>query len=208
LTVLTKPIFAATLALALLGVTGIALAAPSLDDSRQEVVIEPSASEIAAVDEADRRERQSVVTSLKQIALAQRQAQVNEFISFTAAGGSSGLQPSRYTGDFYRPALEVLRTCVVKRESGGRYGVVSSGGRYYGAYQMSRELGIGATWMMLPEHKELLGAKVAKELLEELRETPVHKWSRYWQDAAFSTVHNWEHNGSGAHHWRGVRVPC
>jgi hypothetical protein len=208
LTVLRKPIFAVTLSLSLLGGTGIAIAAPILDDMRQVVVSEPSAIEIDATDDADRIEQRSVITSVEQIALAERRAQVSDFIAFTAAGKIFGLQPSRYTGAFYRPELENLRACVVKRESGGRYSVVSSGGRYFGAYQMSKELGIGATWMMLPEHKELLGADVAKTLLADLRKTPVHKWSRYWQDAAFSTVHNWERNSSGAHHWRGVRVPC
>ena len=208
MTVSTKPIFAATLVIALLSGTGVAIAAPILDDMRQVVAVEPSAVEIDATDDADRHEQRSVITSRKQIALAQQHASLNDFIAFAAAGKSTGVQPSRYTGAFYRPSLEVLRVCVVKRESGGRYGIVSSGGRYYGAYQMTRELGIGATWMMLPEHKKLLGAEAAKTLLGELRKTPVHKWPRYWQDAAFSTVHNWEHNSSGAHHWRGVRVPC
>jgi hypothetical protein len=73
---------------------------------------------------------------------------------------------------------------------------------------MSAELGEGATWMMLPEHKVLLGSALAKEILAELRTTPVHMWPRYWQDAAFSTVHNWDGWESGASHWAGGRWHC
>lgn len=119
-----------------------------------------------------------------------------------------GVLPSLYRGKYFEPTLEERRRCIVERESSGHYDVVSPGGGYFGAYQMSPELGVGATWMMLDEHKKLLGTETAKQVLAELREQPVHTWPRYWQDAAFSTVHNWEGKGSGAAHWAGGRWSC
>lgn len=119
-----------------------------------------------------------------------------------------GVLPSLYRGQFFDPKLEDRRLCIVERESNGHYDVVSPGGAYFGAYQMSAALGVGATWMMLDEHKELLGPAQARAILADLRERPVHTWPRYWQDAAFSTVHNWEGSGSGAEHWAGGRWSC
>jgi hypothetical protein len=112
-----------------------------------------------------------------------------------------------YRGRFYRPALEDKRICIVRRESNGHYFSISHNG-YRGAYQMSAALARGVTWMMLPEHRQLLGDQVARDLLAQLRQTPANRWPRYWQDAAFSTIHNWEFTGSGASHWYGGRWHC
>jgi len=119
-----------------------------------------------------------------------------------------GVEKSLYRGKFYRPAVEAKRQCIAERESEGHYDVVSSSGSYYGAYQVSRSLARGATWMMLREHKRLMGAKAATATLARLRATPMNRWPRYWQDAAFSTVMNWEYTGSGASHWAGGRWRC
>jgi hypothetical protein len=97
---------------------------------------------------------------------------------------------------------------VVERESEGFYDVVNPGGSYFGAYQVSRELARGATWMMLKEHKKLMGPKAAKQTLAKLRSKPMNTWPRYWQDAAFHTVINWDHTLSGAAHWAGGRWHC
>jgi hypothetical protein len=115
-----------------------------------------------------------------------------------------GIEASLYEGEFFDPSLEDIRKCIVKRESEGQYDVRGGGGNnYFGAYQMSDALADGATHMMLKEHKDILGADQAKDLMAELRDTPVNQWPRYWQDAAFSTVYNWEGRGSGASHWAG-----
>jgi len=120
-----------------------------------------------------------------------------------------GISASLYTGDFFDPSVEEIRKCIVKRESEGQYDVRGGGGNnYYGAYQMSDALADGASHMMLKEHKGILGAERAKELLIDLRNTPVNEWPRYWQDAAFSTIYNWEGPGSGASHWAGGRWHC
>lgn len=118
-----------------------------------------------------------------------------------------GVEPSLYRGRYFRESVEKRRQCIAKRESEGHYDVVSHDG-YFGAYQMSPALARGATWMMLDEHAELLGEQEAERILATLRSTPLNEWPRYWQDAAFSTIHNWEGTGSGASHWRGGRWSC
>jgi hypothetical protein len=120
----------------------------------------------------------------------------------------SGVQPSLYRGKYYRPSLERIRRCIVRRESSGHYFSVSRSGTYRGAYQMSPALARGATWMMFPEFKSILGEKAAEVAMLRLRTTPMHKWTRFWQDAAFSTVYNWEHPNSGASHWRATNRGC
>ena len=119
-----------------------------------------------------------------------------------------GIESSLYRGRFYRASVEPLRRCIAERESEGHYDVVSPSGLYFGAYQVSRPLARGATWMMLREHKRLMGAKQARKVLAKLRAKPMNTWPRYWQDAAFHTVMNWERTRSGASHWAGGRWHC
>ncbi len=141
-----------------------------------------------------------------------REARRADFAHFTLRSRATrdlhGVERSLYRGRYFRPGLEDKRRCIAQRESEGYYTVVSSSGSYFGAYQVSRELARGATWMMLPEHRRLLGAATAKRILADLRQRPMNTWPRYWQDAAFSTVMNWEHTGSGASHWAGGRWHC
>ncbi|MDO8733138.1 MAG: hypothetical protein Q7L55_11325 [Actinomycetota bacterium] len=119
----------------------------------------------------------------------------------------NGVEPSLYRGKFFRPSVERVRKCIVHRESSGHYTSVSHNG-YRGAYQMSGSLARGVTWMMLKEHQGLLGKTAAQQAMAKLRATPISKWTRYWQDAAFSTIYNWEKTKSGAKHWRGGRWHC
>ena len=119
-----------------------------------------------------------------------------------------GVEPSLYRGKYYRSTIEAKRKCIVDRESEGHYDVVNPSGAYRGAYQVSAQLARGATWMMLKEHKKLMGTTAAKQTLAKLRTKPMNTWPRYWQDAAFHTVANWEHTGSGIAHWAGGRWHC
>ena len=111
------------------------------------------------------------------------------------------------SSSYFDRRVEAARRCIIERESEGFYNVRSRSG-YYGAYQMSPQLADGATWMMLPEARARMGAERAKSLMAELRRMPPHTWPRYWQDAAFFTVYNWEGTGSGAAHWAGGRWHC
>jgi hypothetical protein len=148
-------------------------------------------------------------------AMAARQAQAAAYVKFTnftlkskATKDMRGVEPSLYRGKYYRAAVEAKRRCIAARESEGHYDVVNPSGAYRGAYQVSAALARGATWMMLKEHKQLMGEKAARSVLAKLRATPMNKWPRYWQDAAFHTVANWNHTGSGIAHWAGGRWHC
>jgi hypothetical protein len=142
-------------------------------------------------------------------AIAARQAQ---FAAFTlrskATRDMRGVEKSLYRGKYFNTTAEKRRLCIVERESEGHYDVVNPGGSYFGAYQVSRALARGATWMMLKEHKKLMGEKAAKQVLAKLRAKPMNTWPRYWQDAAFHTIINYNGTLSGAAHWAGGRWHC
>lgn len=152
--------------------------------------------------------RPSRAVSARQ-ALAAKQAR---FAAFTLKSKDTkdmrGVEPSLYRGKYYRSAIEAKRKCIVDRESEGHYDVVNPSGAYRGAYQVSAQLARGATWMMLKEHKWLMGRQAARKTLASLRTKPMNAWPRYWQDAAFHTVANWEGTGSGIAHWAGGRWHC
>lgn len=120
------------------------------------------------------------------------------------AADRHGLIVSLYQGKWFMPKREKVRRCIVKRESGANYRAVSAGGRYRGAYQMSRRLAVGASWMMQREVRKGLGAE-AEKIVIALRKKPTQQWNRYWQDRAFWTI--WRH-GKGKSHWRGGAHGC
>jgi hypothetical protein len=156
----------------------------------------------------------SVATRPSRAVVARRAqaAAYAKYTNFTLHSTSTmdmrGVERSLYRGKYYRAASETKRLCIVRRESEAHYDVVSASGSYFGAYQVSRELARGATWMMLKEHRVLMGDRAARVVLAKLRATPMNRWPRYWQDAAFHTVINWDHTLSGASHWAGGRWHC
>jgi len=117
-----------------------------------------------------------------------------------AAADRRGLMASLYRGAGYSYSAEKNRLCIAKRESHGNYTSGSTHSPYQGAYQMSRALARGATWMMQPAVKRQFGAEGLK-ILSSLRRTPVVKWNRYWQDRAFFAI--WR-GGKGRAHWGGL----
>ena len=94
-----------------------------------------------------------------------------------------GIADSAYTGSYYSASSESTRKCIVRKESGGNYGIVSSNGSYHGAYQFSRSTGDVAAQRM--GRADLVG-------------TPASRWTRAEQDQAFWTI--WNH-GAGRHNW-------
>lgn len=107
-----------------------------------------------------------------------------------------GIKPSLYRGKYFKPKKgEDFRLCVIERESKGHYKAANRSSSARGAYQF-----LDSQWreslihMLRPEARK-------NGLLPQLRklsDKPIHKWSRYWQDAAFWTVYN---GGEGAKHW-------
>ena len=167
-----------------------------------------TATTAAAADRAAAAARTSRAASAQQ-ALAARQARFTHFTLNSAdTKDMRGVEPSMYRGKYFNAKAEEKRLCIVKRESEGEYDVINPTGSYFGAYQVSRPLARGVTFMMLPEHKKLMGTAKAKEVLAKLRSKPMNTWPRYWQDAAFHTIINWEGTLSGASHWAGGRWTC
>ena len=152
--------------------------------------------------------RPSRAASARQIQAAQFVKYANFTLNSSATKDMRGVEPSLYRGKYFNKASDAKRLCIAHRESEGHYDVISPSGSYFGAYQVSRDLARGATWMMLKEHKKLMGDAAAKKVLAKLRATPMNKWPRYWQDAAFHTVMNWDHTLSGSAHWAGGRWHC
>jgi len=119
-----------------------------------------------------------------------------------AAADLMGFMPSLYQGKWFMPGKEDVRRCIVLRESHANYRATN--GTYHGAYQMSRALARGATWMMQKEVRREMGEE-GVAILKALRKTSANNWNRYWQDRAFWTI--WR-DGAGAQHWRGGSHGC
>lgn len=120
-----------------------------------------------------------------------------------AAQDMQGFEPSLYTGKWFDPKWENTRRCIMKRESHHNYRAANPRSTARGAYQfLDSQWRDSLVWMLLPEHRKLgLTSEV-----KALRDKPIHKWNRYWQDAAFYTA--WRHS-EGKHHWYlGGRLGC
>ena len=97
-----------------------------------------------------------------------------------------GYEPSLYQGKWHMPKREKLRKCISKAESRHNYRA-GRGGFYRGAYQFSKSLARGVTWMMQSEVKKEMG-EAGVSLVKKLRKKPMNKWNRYWQERAFWTI--------------------
>jgi hypothetical protein len=103
----------------------------------------------------------------------------------SASGDTNGIQPSAYTGRYYRSAYEGFRRCVVHRESRGDYTVRNSSSGASGAYQFLLSTSNEVARMM--DRPDLVGR-------------PAGTWTRAEQDQAFYTLYD---HGRGASHWGG-----
>ena len=109
------------------------------------------------------------------------------------AQSTQGYAESLYQGKWYHKKWEDERKCIMKRESHYNYKAANKSSSARGAYQfLDSQWRESLTHMLMPEHKN------RRDEVLELREKPIHKWSRYWQDAAFFVA--WRH-GEGRHHW-------
>ncbi|CAB4951458.1 MAG: hypothetical protein F2840_07890 [Actinobacteria bacterium] len=123
---------------------------------------------------------------------------------FGAARDTKGAMLSLYRGKWFVKKADDRRRCILKRESRADYKAVSVGGKYRGAYQMSRPLMRGAAWMMMKEVRAEMGPK-GVAIVKDLFTTKSHLWNRYWQDRAFWTI--WS-KGEGRSHWRSDVYNC
>lgn len=120
----------------------------------------------------------------------------------------TGMAPSAYRGEYFRASQESVRRCIGQREGRFQYWGTGSNRRYQGTYQVTDALAVGAAWMMRRELRRDYGRTVGNEISRQLRLTPAHKWSRYFQDALWFTVANWNGDGSGLKHWANGRWSC
>lgn len=118
-----------------------------------------------------------------------------------------GPQPSAYTGKYYRAADEGYRLCIFARESNSNLRSTGRNGYYQGGYQFTQALARGAAWEMAPELRALW-PKHWRVIRNLLIETPMSRWSRWYQDAAFYTIQNVDGVHEGAPHWAGGRWAC
>jgi hypothetical protein len=120
------------------------------------------------------------------------------------ANDMTGYQPSLYEGRWHSPKHEDFRRCIMKRESHYNYRAANRSSSARGAYQfLDNSWRIPLTHMMIREDKKHGGYLVRE--IRDLRDVPIHKWNRYWQDRAFWTAFR---HGDGAHHWHYSGSPC
>ena len=110
----------------------------------------------------------------------------------TVDNSTHGYMDSQYTGKWYAPKWEDERKCIMQRESRFNYRAANGSSSARGAYQfLDSQWRDSLVWMMLEEGGD-------RKEIKSLRNKPIHKWSRYYQDRAFFTA--WQH-GEGASHW-------
>jgi hypothetical protein len=105
---------------------------------------------------------------------------------------------SLYVGRHYHQRYEKLRKCIRLKESRNAYGANNGTGKYRGAYQLSINMRIGASWMIQKELRLTLPERSAKRIGAQLRNTHANNWHPFWQDMAFWIIWN---DGAGRSHW-------
>ena len=115
----------------------------------------------------------------------------------------NGVRASAYRGKYYRGGLgEQFRRCVLERESHGHYGSRNSSSTAQGGYQfLASQWQESLPYMLRPELIEIHGERLGRRVFRALMETPIYKWPRFYQDAAFFTVLHYDYPFSGASHW-------
>ncbi len=185
----------ATVILALMLPTTSALAeeaapVPAAEPTAEPTVVDGDAA-IPAGDEGNNPAADSAVS--RQVRIA---AETAHAVGSPKSNDRIGYEPSLYQGKWHMPKREKLRKCISKSESHHHY-KAGRGSYYRGAYQFSKSLARGVTWMMQSEVKKEMG-EAGVSLVKKLRKKPMNKWNRYWQDRAFWTI--WA-KGKGKHHW-------
>ena len=145
-------------------------------------VLNPSTNAMVATSVGD-----YVAAEQARIAAEEARIAAEEAARLARAKDMSGIGPSAYTGDYYVASSDATRRCIVRKESGGNYAIVSGNGMYHGAYQFSQPTANSAAVKM--GRPDLVGV-------------PPEQWDRYEQDMAFWVT--WNH-GAGRGNWPTAR---
>jgi hypothetical protein len=102
-----------------------------------------------------------------------------------AADDLHGYRASAYQGRFFDPRFEQYRLCVLQRESGGYYTVVSSNGLWRGAYQFTQGWASVLLDRLAPEMRATFGVDTWNRLRARLDTRRINQMDRFVQDALF-----------------------
>jgi muramidase (phage lysozyme) len=143
----------------------------------------------------------SAPTATKQVVVSNHEYRMSQSKD---AKDMMGYEESLYKGQWYDSRWESTRKCIMHRESRFNYRSANKTSSARGAYQfLDNFWRDGLVWMMLKESKESNDG-LSKDI-KKLRDKPIHKWNRYYQDRAFFTA--WRH-GAGKKHWYHFNSNC
>ena len=104
---------------------------------------------------------------------------------------------------------QTYERCVAQRESNDTPDAVNPSGKYRGLYQFDDALADGSTWHIIDWIRTWHSKPRA--YAQALRETPMNKWPRQVQTAAFIAVldgHDKQQRWAGKKHFNGGRWHC
>ena len=114
------------------------------------------------------------------------------------------MNKSKYRGKWFDPALADCREAIMRRESRFNYQAANPVSSARGAYQfLDNNWRESLVHMLRPEIKRDYPHR--RDTLESLTEKSIHKWPRFYQDAAFYTV---VVKHDDIHHWSPVPGAC
>ena len=126
-------------------------------------------------------------------------------LSTLPASAESPMAKSLYRGKYWTPTMSDCREAIMQRESRFNYRAANSTSSARGAYQfLDSQWRESLVHMMRKETREDYPERL--ERLEQLNDTPIHRWPRWFQDHAFYRVANGTPNG--LKHWSPRPAAC
>ena len=122
------------------------------------------------------------------------------------AHADSPMKKSLYRGDYWTAELAECRSAIMRRESNYNYRASNPTSSAQGAYQfLDSQWRESLVHMMRKETRKSWPFKLDR--LEQLNDTPIRKWPKFFQDFAFYRVAN-SKEGQGLLHWSPLPSAC
>jgi muramidase (phage lysozyme) len=126
-------------------------------------------------------------------------------MSTSVSWADSPMAKSLYRGKHWTPALSDCREAIMRRESNFNYRAANRTSSARGAYQfLDSQWRESLVHMMRKETRQDYPERLDR--LEQLNDTPIHRWPRWFQDHAFYRVANGTPNG--LKHWHPLPSSC